>query len=539
MFMLLCMGTSAAKAQLNVTMSGGSLTGIANEGVEEFLGIPYAQPPIGPLRWHAPQPFPVWDGVREAKQFGSACPQKLTYPGPNDPSRNEDCLYLNVYRPGGNIAHRPYPVMVWIHGGSNTNGSGKDYDPTQMVRQNGIIVVTINYRLGVLGWLPMPTIESPEGKASGNFGLMDQQAALAWVQKNIGFFGGDPSKVTAAGESAGAFGICANLASPRAKGLFQQAIMQSFDCHQATQSYVDELAHDVVKKVKCDGGKPEQIAACMRDVPVSVLLDAPEDLRSIDSQLTSVSFGGYLDGDLIPVQPEAAVTSGVWNKVPILLGSDRNEAAEVTFAGLKFQQLKEQGAGGNSAQQYWPLSEHTYKTIISSKFPSESAVLEEVYQGSEYSTPFDSLSSIYSDSYILGCPISPQADILAAQTTVFRYEFAVPNTPLPRLVQKSAGRFLGAYHSGELQYLFSESGYPGPGSNEQQALSERMIRYWGNFVANGDPSNDGDSEWPRYQGKSGDILSLSPAGDSVTNTFDTEHHCQLWASLLRGSTRGQ
>ncbi len=426
--------------------------------------------------------------------------------------------------------------MVWIHGGSNTNGSGKDYDLMQMVRQDGIIVVTINYRLGVLGWLPMPTIESPEGKTSGNFGLMDQQAALAWVQKNIGFFGGDSSKVTAAGESAGAFGICANLASPKARGLFQQAIMQSFDCHQATQSYVEKLAHDVVKKVKCDGGKPEQIAACMRDLPVSALLDAPEDLRSIDSQLTSLSFGGYLDGDLIPVPPEAAVASGVWNKVPILLGSDRSEAAEATFAGLKFQQLKEEGLVETQRNSIGRFRNILTKRLLAQNSRQNQA-LEETYQGSEYPTPFDSLSSIFGDSYVLGCPISPQADILAAQTTVFRYEFADPNTPLPRLVQKSAGQFLGAYHSGELQYLFSEAGYPGPGSNEQQALSRRMSRYWGNFVANGDPSNDGDSEWPKYQGKSGDMLSLSPAGDSVTNTFDTEHHCQLWTSLLQ-ETRG-
>jgi para-nitrobenzyl esterase len=187
--------------------------------------------------------------------------------------------------------------------------------------------------------------------------------------------------------------------------------------------------------------------------------------------------------------------------------------------------------------QYWPLSERTYEHIMTTRYNGQAKTIESEYTGAAYPTPFDAFSAVNTDSYVLGCGISPQADIFALQTLTYRYEFSDPRTPLPKLVALGAGgTSLGAYHSGELQYLFSEKGYPGPRSPAQQALSARMIRYWGNFVKSGDPTDGGNLQWPRYELGKSDLLTLSPSGDSVANNFETEHHCQLWKSLAQMSS---
>jgi para-nitrobenzyl esterase len=270
----------------------------------------------------------------------------------------------------------------------------------------------------------------------------------------------------------------------------------------------------------------------MRSAPVFALLHAAEKVPSIDSTVLNVSFGAYVDGDLLPQQPEGAITTGSWNKVPVLIGSNHDEAGTTTFGVLKLKQVQENHADETQTEQYWPLSQHTYHTILATKYKDNAPLVSAAYAGLDYPTPFDALSSILTDSYVLGCGISPQADIFALNTSTFRYEFSDPNTPLPQQVEAAAGRSLGAYHAGELQYLFRETGYPGPQSAEQQALSDRMIQHWANFVKTGDPANGTNSPWPRYQAGDRSLLVLSPQGDSVANNFDTEHHCQLWKSLL-------
>ncbi len=515
MFALLICGVRMAHAQASVPLKAETLAGLSQGGVDKFLGIPYAEPPVGELRWHPPHPVSFLEGIRDATQFASSCPQRLSIPGPSDRSMKEDCLYLNIYRPSVSLLHDPYPVMVWIHGGSNISGSGSDYDPEKMVRDNKIIVVTINYRLGVFGFLPIPTKEAHEGNESGNFGLMDQQAALSWVRDNIAFFGGDPSKVTVAGESAGAFDICAQLASPKAHGLFQQAIMQSFECKQHNKERAVLAASAVVHGVGCD--QSTDVASCMLAQSTRSLLKAGKD----------VQYSAYVDGDVLPLQPEDAIASGNWNNVPILLGSNNGESGTIVFGSLKLQELK-QGMNQLSEMQYWPLTQDTYISILNSVLGDNASAVEAEYTSSSYPSPFSALSGIYTDTSALGCEVSSEADVIALKTPTFRYEFSDLNTSLPPGLADAAGMSLGAYHAGELQYLFSEKGYPGPQSTSQQALSERMMRYWASFVKKGDPSDDRGIHWPRYRVEEPALVVLSPLGDSISNNFDVEHHCQFW-----------
>src|SRR3984885_6148143 len=211
-----------------VNTAGGLVRGTSSSGVSTFLGLPYAAPPVGDLRWRPPAPAAGWRGIRDATQFGPSCPQAqvgnpLLPPG----TISEDCLYLNVYAPAvGSDDQGGRPVLVWIHGGGLVQDGARDYDGSKLAA-DGVVVVTINYRLGALGFLAHPALASRPGGSAGNYGLMDQQAALRWVQRNIARFGGDPRNVTIAGQSAGGLSVLAQLVSPGARGLFQRAIVQS------------------------------------------------------------------------------------------------------------------------------------------------------------------------------------------------------------------------------------------------------------------------------------------------------------------------
>ena len=213
--------TSASRIGDLVKTADGWVRGASATGYSEYVGIPYAAPPVGTLRWGPPQPITPWSGVRDATHFGNRCVQGTGWdPGYSTPKLNEDCLYLNVYAPDTTRKH--LPVLVWIHGGGFTGGAGQDTDPRQYVQKNNAVVVTINYRLGILGYLNLPQLPA-DGR--GNFGLLDQQTALRWVNENIAAFGGDRNNITIAGQSAGGSSVCDQLASPSAKGLFEKAVI--------------------------------------------------------------------------------------------------------------------------------------------------------------------------------------------------------------------------------------------------------------------------------------------------------------------------
>src|SRR5271169_5160662 len=247
--------------------ANGAVRGLANGAVDEFLGIPYAAPPVGALRWQPPQPAASWSGVRDATQFGPHCPQVA---GPfGQGSTSENCLFLNVFTPSGGGDH---PVMVWIHGGALVSGESNDYDPTQLVA-DGVTVVTLNYRLGALGFLAHPALADANGQ-SGDYGLMDQQAALRWVQRNIAGFGGNPHNVTIFGESAGGLSTLSQVASPQARGLFERAIVESgsYNLTQASLASAESAGEAFATNAGCASQTASQTAACLRSLPVSAIL---------------------------------------------------------------------------------------------------------------------------------------------------------------------------------------------------------------------------------------------------------------------------
>ena len=242
------------RAALVVRTQSGPVRGVHNGAVDAFLGIPYGAPPVGDKRWRPPQPAESWNDVREAKAFGAYCAATKSTNGPR--SEAEDCLFINVWRPSDVSVDARLPVYVFIHGGGFINGSSNQADMTEIVEKTGVVGVSFNYRLGALGFFSHPDVV----KDSGDFGLMDQQAALHWVHENIAVFGGDPTRVTIGGESAGGYSVCAHLAAPGSAGLFAQAMMQSGSCISIPLGQAQKNAAEIAGAVGCKG--PDRPSAC-------------------------------------------------------------------------------------------------------------------------------------------------------------------------------------------------------------------------------------------------------------------------------------
>jgi para-nitrobenzyl esterase len=261
----------------------GRVRGVAHATYREFSGVPYATPPVGQLRWKPPRPHAPWHGVLDATQLPVDCAQPTSWDQATNTTvqvTNEDCLRLNVITPASVPHGHKLPVLVFIHGGAFTGGGGRYFDPSQLAADGRMVVVTINYRLGVLGFLDHPALDGPgHGGAEGNYGLMDQQLALKWVARNVKGFGGDPHRVTIAGESAGGGAVCAQLTSPAARGLIDGAIMESLwnpRCRFAERAAAETQGAQIAEKVGC--GNAADVAACLRATPVADLLRAQAGL---------------------------------------------------------------------------------------------------------------------------------------------------------------------------------------------------------------------------------------------------------------------
>jgi carboxylesterase type B len=471
----------------------GPVRGLSADGVDKFLGIPYAAPPVGALRWRPPQPAARWHGVRDATTLPNRCPQTANSNGPR--SETEDCLYLSVYRPQG-FAHR-LPVLFWIHGGGLTTGSGTQHDGALIARTDHVVVVSINYRLGALGFLALP------GIGAGNFGLMDQRAALRWTAANIRRFGGDPRNVTIAGESAGGFSVCAILASPSMRGMFSRAVMQSGSCPSQTLAAAQASGARFAAALGCSD------AACLRAEPVGALLDAT----------TQPAASFTVDGDLLPVAPADAIASGRFTRVPTLFGSNRNEGR--TFS---------QGFAGFTQAQYEAF-------VRSTEGARAGAVLQR-YPWSAYPSPYTAayaIGDIWTDSGfaagIGGCTARGLAQQFAAATRTYAYEFNDPNAP--HLNNNLPGYQWGSGHAMELAYMWPsfDNGIPlyPQLTPAQLELSRQMVRYWGAFAWLGAPWVPGQPHWPEYS--SGRMLSLRPGGQTTPITdaqYSAEHMCAFW-----------
>ncbi len=482
--------------------ANGAVRGVANGTVDEFLGIRYAAPPAGALRWQPPQPAAGWSGVRDATKFAPHCPQVASPFG--QASTSEDCLFLNVFTPSHRTAGAGHPVMVWIHGGALVTGESDDYAPAGLVA-DGVTVVTINYRLGALGFLAHPALADADGQ-SGDYGLEDQQAALRWVQRNIASFGGNPRNVTVFGESAGGLSTLSQVASPQARGLFERAIAESgsYNLTQASLASAETADEAFATKAGC----ASQTAACLRSLPVSTIL-------------TNENAAGYtpnINSEVLPESLGTAFATGNFNRVPIINGTNRDEWR--LFVALS--ELE-----GN------PVTAANYQSMISATLgvPAvAAAVIAAKYPLTAYPSPSVALGAVGTDA-IFACPALAIDQSVSRFVPTFAYEFNDENAP--ELFLPPVSFPYGAAHASEIQYLFGlpTAAFGKALSAPQQQLATAMKGYWTNFAKSGLPSSFGAPFWPLFNGLTQPMQSLVPPVPQTENTFAIAHNCAFWTAL--------
>ena len=502
----------------------GDVIGRYNGLIASFLGIPYAASPVGDLRFAPPQPHAAWTAPLAATQYGSPCPQTDRL---NSASTDEDCLFLNVYAPALGAPNRP--VMVFIHGGSFNAGNGgitpppggPDYSGVDIANRSGVVVVTLNYRLSLLGFLATPALDADNGRPSGNYGLQDQQQALRWVKQNIAAFGGDPNNVTIFGQSAGGISVLYQLVSPDAAGLFSRAILESSDDgNSVTLPAVEALYNPVITALGCDPAN--NTAACLRAVPVANFLAL---------QTAGVNGGPFLDGRTVPAAPTALIGAGQFNRVPVVAGTTANEGSYFIAVAT------------NAANPNAPLTAAQVTATIAADFPAGATQILAAYPFSNYASPADALATIATDSFF-ACPTDNVRALAAAYAPVYGYEFNQPNPVLNFPVPSAPGVTRGDSHTAELAYVFGHNGAGQPLSGGDALLSQQIINYWTSFAASGNVNNRDDllglfgvpvaapenrPIWPAYAAAHS-VLSLTtpPAPES---NFAAKHQCALWASL--------
>jgi len=480
-----------------VTTPSGALRGLAEEGVSAFLGIPYAAPPVGDLRWRPPTTAAPWTGVRDATQKGPACPQaRGTLLGAAPIA--EDCLTLNVWTPAtAPAASQRLPVMVFIHGGGFTAGTvaGRDYDGTALARR-GVVLVNFNYRLGQLGFLAHPALaaEDTAHRSAGNYGLLDQQAALRWVQSHIASFGGDPNNVTLFGESAGSISVCAQMASPLARGLFHKAISQSGPCSFVITPQRDLPAAPMLQSAESlalrfareAGCEATPTAACLRALPVDrVLTAAPTPL-----ELTrfGARYQPNIDGHVLPEMPWVSFLAGRVARVPFLSGTNRDEGTFFTFSA--------------------PVpSEAAYRTAVEALVPGHAAdVVDRLYPPSAHGGSPNAAFTAFLGDAVFVCPARAQARLMATtEVPTWLYHFT-------RLNRAGMALGLGVFHTAELPYVFDNFVGIFSRTSADVPVMEAMQGYWTRFAATGDPNGAGAVPWPRFSATADTHLEI---GDTV------------------------
>lgn len=489
-----------------VRVADGALRGkVVNDG-GQFLGIPFAAPPVGKLRWMPPAKAETWTGVRDASKFANHCAQmdRGIFTTPSD---KEDCLYLNVFTPKAEVsAGAKLPVMVWFYGGGLFSGESDDYDGSRLAKRGNVIVVTFNYRVGALGFLSHPAINA-EGHPYANYGIMDQQAALRWVNQNIAAFGGDPGNVTLFGQSGGGTSVMANLASPTAKGLFQRVINQSGTRIKiiAPDTAV-KAGQEFAKKAGCE----DQTADCLRKLSVADVIKFQDPILKYVTEYPSV------DGTIITQPAVASYESGNFNHVPIITGLVQDEQS--FFMGE---------VRGNK-----PMTADGYAKYLLTYGSGNKAAIEAAYPLDKYESP--SLAAI---DVAQGAKVST-ARMLAREWSkyvpVYVYEFrdrTVPSYYPPMSFP------MRAYHTAELLYLFP--GFRGGRGSEQKLnaeqnkLSDLMIDYWTSFARTGVPTAPVDgkyvkAEWSKYSADKDNAQYLDLQGANQKTGYGADYHADLW-----------
>jgi len=460
-----------------VKIDSGQISGVSASGVRVFKGIPFAAPPVGDLRWKAPQPVAPWSGVRAADTFSSACIQEpyapdSPYARPPEPT-SEDCLYLNVWSAAN--AGDKRPVMVWIHGGAWTRGSGSvsTYDGTALAKK-GVVVVTTNYRLGVFGFLAHPelTAESPQ-HASGNYAILDHVAALKWVQRNIAAFGGDPARVTIFGESAGSWSVNTVQATPLAKGLFHRAIGESGGQFARTPSLGDAEKAGVALATAAGADSLKALRA----------VSAPK-LLAIQSFRPGVNVDGYV----LPDTVRNIFAQKKHSDVPALVGSNADEWT--TLGGL------------NRAS--FPKTMEEYRKRVEAQYGAAVKDYDAAYPAKTEADIAAALLGVGRDTTFTLEMRTWARMVTAGGKPAFLYQFTrVPPGPNPAW---------GAYHASEISYVFNNVGSRPWATDTDRQLADRMSSYWVNFATTGDPNGQGLPKWTPYDQAAEPYLEL---GDRV------------------------
>ncbi len=503
----------SARVGTVVPTQAGVIKGTASGGVLRFLGVPYAAPPVGALRWRPPQPVRPWRGQLLAQHSGPPCMQ-----APIVPHASENCLYLDVTVPS---APGPKPVLVFLHGGGLTTGAGSDYDPSRMVARGDVIVVTVDFRLGLFGFFGHAGLPG-----SGTFGLQDQQAALRWVRANIAAFGGEPGNVTLSGQSGGAVATCAQLTSPLSAGLFQHAIMESGNCQFnwppdamgagipagsffQPLAAVDRAGQTAATAMHCGLGSNAADLACLRALPAQALAAEYNN------------FGVVATGtQVLPLNPATALRRGLFHRVPVVLGQTRDEHR--LLAGI----MADLGT--------W-IAPSQYPGLIKKSFGMEAAAVLRRYPLQRYGNNAEiTWSAVFTDR-IWACGQVATADELARFTPVYTYEFADEHAqPLANL---PPGFPAGASHGSELMDLFDVAGRLPITSTyytqAQRRLASTLITYWTTFARTGQPSSAAVPPWPVTRPGQAEqpALQLAPGPGGVKPiNASAAHLCGFWLS---------
>lgn len=471
----------AASAAPEVRIASGLVRGKEIAGLPDgggFLGIPYAAQPVGALRWRAPQPAPHWKGVREAVHWGPACPQTPSgwlpeMLGIRKMHQSEACLYVNVWTPELSPAKK-LPVLVWIHGGGNVQGSGEWPPLGPTLAKTGIVVVSLNYRLGALGFFAYRALDGESREhVSGNYGNLDQIAALKWVRRNLAAFGGDPRRVTIAGQSSGSEDLCLLMASPLARGLFEGAVMESGTCEDGTFPTLPDVEKSGARLARDLGVKPGPDALKeLRAIPAKRILEAANRDGKVDLETA-------VDGWMLPQQPGITFARGEQAPVPVMLGTNEDEVS--IFASPL--------VGGRA---YRPKTLAEYHAWLKGEFGSEFAGrVFAAYPAAEDSQVPGVFRTMYSDyDFAFG------TWLLARDT---------PRTGrkayLYRFTYVGAGPFaeLGAFHAEELMFLSRHCWTTWVREPGDAAMSRTLVGYWSRFVKTGDPNGKGLPRWPVFR----------------------------------------
>jgi para-nitrobenzyl esterase len=531
-----------------------------------FEGIRYAAPPVGSLRWAPPTAATAPSGTVVASSFGNQCPQSG--------GASEDCLFLNVWSPANVTPSSQVPVFFWIHGGGFVNGDSSTFDPSTLVQSNNIIVVTVNYRLGAFGWLVEPGLAASTANTyqsvgdAGDYGLMDQQFAMQWVQSNIAAFGGDPAKVTIGGESAGGVSVMAHLTSTAtAASLFRGAIIESgsyafhaptpsqsantFNAVPTQSAYQTSYAQSFASYVGCATSD----ATCLRNVSTDNVFFAQTAV------FASYGISPVSGTKVLPMSLPSALSAGSFIRVPVLQGTNANEGTFFEpglLSDLLSPPTTTTNAAGGPANYDLTNSNSTcanphctytqevnallgsvgvnlgnsFNTTVAGEYPVAS--YPDPYLSGSAPTADEALSQVYTD-LVFACNAYEASASLAAHVSVYAYEFNDPNAPpytgfTPLVAPNDVDGFsTGSQHTAELPFLFDD--FVSLSTSEQQLATE-LKAYWGNFIVTGSPNGTGLSSWTAFG--SGNVQNLVPGTTSTsTAAFSANHFCgSSWNSVL-------